>query len=132
MSSLVLLDLPWYNLPQCALWEGDTQMNTLAAPQVTTLTMHSLLVKQKEVFREIPGMDILLRADPQEYDVIAKQYPDAAFALMISNNLFLGDREQNEIHQKAYLAILKGESISSVCFRYDYDLEAYLHRHMWD
>ena len=60
------------------------------------------------------------------------KYPDAAFALMISDNLFVGDRELNEIHQKAYTAILRGESISGVRFRYDFDTESYLKRHMWD
>ena len=107
-------------------------MNTTTAPRATTHTMQSLLAKQRDVFSRIPGIDILLRADPREDDVLAKKYPDAAFALMISNNLFLGDREQNAIHQKAYLSILKGESIPAVRFRYDYDLEAYLQRHMWD
>ena len=107
-------------------------MNTTTAPRATTHTMQSLLAKQRDVFNRIPGMDILLRADPPEYETIAKKYPDAAFALMLSNNLFLGDREQNEIHQKAYLSILNGEPIPAVRFRYDYDLEAYLQRHMWD
>ena len=107
-------------------------MNTTTAPRATTHTMQSLLAKQRDVFSRIPGMDILFRADPPEYETIAKKYPDAAFALMLSNNLFLGDREQNEIHQKAYCAILNGEPILAVRFRYDYDLEAYLQRHMWD
>ena len=60
------------------------------------------------------------------------KYPDAAFALMITQGLFAGDREQNEIHQRAYTAILNGESINGVRFKYDYDLEAYLLKHMWD
>ena len=51
---------------------------------------------------------------------------------MIAGNLFVGDREQNEIHQKAYAAILNGEPITGVRFKYDYDLESYLLRHMWD
>ena len=51
---------------------------------------------------------------------------------MITQGLFAGDREQNEIHQRAYTAILNGESINGVRFKYDYDLEAYLLKHMWD
>ena len=78
-----------------------------------------------------------LRADIGCFNVesipeLEVQYPDAAFALMISGNLFVGDREQNEIHQKAYTAILNGESITGVRFKYDYDLESYLLKHMWD
>lgn len=51
---------------------------------------------------------------------------------MIVGNLFSGDREQNEIHQRAYTAILNGEPITGVRFKYDYDLESYLLNHMWD
>ena len=75
-------------------------------------------IRQLEYFHEIAELEM--------------KYPDAAFALMISDNLFVGDRELNEIHQKAYTAILSGESISGVRFRYDYDTESYLRRHMWD
>ena len=84
-------------------------------------TMQELLQKQEAIFSRIPGINAL-----------EMKYPDAAFALMISDNLFVGDRELNEIHQKAYTAILRGESISGVRFRYDYDTESYLRRHMWD
>ncbi len=63
---------------------------------------------------------------------LKNKYPDAAFALMISENLFTGDQEQNEIHQRAYKAILNGEPMTGIRFRYDYDLEAYLLKHMWD
>ncbi|MGM9600587.1 MAG: hypothetical protein ACI3W5_03230 [Faecousia sp.] len=41
-------------------------------------------------------------------------------------------RLQNEIHPKAYTAILNGESTTGVWFKYDYDLESYLLKHMWD
>lgn len=81
-------------------------------------TMQELLQRQEAFFRRIPELEA--------------KYPDAAFALMISDNLFVGDRELNEIHQKAYTAILRGESIPGVRFRYDYDTESYLRRHMWD
>ena len=71
-------------------------------------------------------------AAPDAVPELEVKYPDAAFALMISENLFAGDREQNEIHQKAFKSILEGEPIVGVRFRYDYDLETYLERHMWD
>ena len=84
------------------------------------------------VFHAIPGMDVLMHASGAAYEDASARYPDAAFALMISDNLFLGDREQNEIHQKAYTAILNGQSITAVRFKYDCDLESYLQKHMWD
>ena len=75
-------------------------------------TMQELLQRQEAFFRRIPGISALRHASP--------------------DNLFVGDRELNEIHQKAYTAILSGESIPGVRFRYDYDTESYLRRHMWD
>lgn len=103
-------------------------MGTTAIPH----TRQELLHRQEAVFSRIPGISALRHAAPESIPELEAKYPDAAFALMISDNLFVGDREQNEIHQKAYTAILSGESISGVRFRYDYDLESYLRRHMWD
>ena len=95
-------------------------------------TMQELLHRQEAFFRRIPGISTLCHAAPESIPELEAKYPDAAFALMISDNLFVGDRELNEIHQKVYTAILRGESISGVRFRYDYDTESYLRRHMWD
>ena len=95
-------------------------------------TRQELQRQEEAVFNSIPGMNILRKASPDSIPDLEVQYPDAAFALMIAGNLFVGDREQNEIHQKAYTAILNGESITGVRFKYDYDLESYLLRHMWD
>ena len=50
-------------------------------------------------------------------EALEAQYPDAAFALEMANNLSTGDNEQNAIHQRAYLAILHGESIAAVQYR---------------
>ena len=95
-------------------------------------TRQELLRQQETIFNSIPGMNALRHAAPESVPELEAKYPDAAFALMISDNLFVGDREQNEIHQKAYAAILNGESITGVRFKYDYDLESYLLKHMWD
>ena len=95
-------------------------------------TRQKLQRQEEAVFNSIPGINILRKASPDSIPDLEVQYPDAAFALMIAGNLFVGDREQNEIHQKAYTAILNGESITGVRFKYDYDLESYLLRHMWD
>ena len=95
-------------------------------------TRQKLQRREEAVFNSIPGMNILRKASPESIPDLEVQYPDAAFALIIAGNLFVGDREQNEIHQKAYTAILNGESITGVRFKYDYDLESYLLKHMWD
>ena len=105
-------------------------MSTTAIP--VCHTRQDLQRQEDAVLNSIPGMNILRRASPESIPELEVQYPDAAFALMIAGNLFVGDREQNEIHQKANTAILNGESITGVRFKYDYDLESYLLRHMWD
>lgn len=88
--------------------------------------------RERAAFSKIPGMTELLRTPPEKRDDVECRFPDAAFALMVANHLSMGNQEQNAIHQKAYLSILGGESIQNVRFRYDYDLEQYLEKHMWD
>ena len=105
-------------------------MSTSAIP--VCHTRQDLQRQEEAVFNSIPGLNALRHAAPESIPELEAKYPDAAFALMISDNLFVGDREQNEIHQQAYTAILNGESITGVRFKYDYDLESYLLKHMWD
>lgn len=95
-------------------------------------SMRSFLAREQDAFSKIPGMQELMQSSPEKRSDAEARYPDAAFALMVANHLSMGNQEQNAIHQKAYLSILSGESIQNVRFRYDYDLEQYLERHMWD
>ena len=104
-------------------------MDNAAKPR---LTMRQIQIKEQAVFSAIPGMRELLHARGDQADKLRVKYPDAAFALMAAENLFTGDREQNMIHQKAYFAILDGESISNARFRYDREMDAYVEQHMWD
>lgn len=92
----------------------------------------SLRKKQKEIYQMIPGMDELLHATPDTVDDVKVKFPDASFALMVSDNLFCHNRELSEIHQRAFFAILDGESIANVRFRYEEDSKKYLSRHLWD
>ena len=106
-------------------------MNTAYPHQTQPLQFYRL--QEKSVFDSIPGIRELQQA--QDEDQLAELraiYPDASFALMTASNLFCPDRELNAIHLKAYKAILSGEPIANVRYRYDYDLEAYLERHLWD
>ena len=107
-------------------------MNTTSVSTAAHHTVQYYLEKEQAVFSTIPGMDALLHADRSTIAELEHEYPDAAFALMTADNLFAGDREQNIIHQKAYAAILRGDSIPNVRFRYDRDMEDYMQRHMWD
>ena len=57
---------------------------------------------------------------------------DATFLRIIEDNLFSHDREMSAIHLRAYRAILNGENLPDIRFRYDREMDAYLDRHMWD
>ena len=107
-------------------------MNTINALNPVHNRRRDLIEREQTAFDCIPGMAVLRGCAPEHIPELEAQYPDAAFALMITQNLFAGDREQNEIHQRAYAAILNGEPINGVRFKYDYDLDAYLLKHMWD
>jgi hypothetical protein len=88
---------------------------------------------ERRVFASIPGVDAIRNASTEEErSVLMARYPDAAFALMTASNLFCKDRELNAIHLKAYRAILEGEPVANVRYRYDWELEQYLERHLWD
>lgn len=93
-------------------------------------TMKELREREREIFQKIPGMPELLAAHFSA-DAVS-QYPDAAFAWMISESLLRGDREQCEINQRAYFSVLNGDSIANVRARYDADQKRYMERHMWD
>ncbi len=108
-------------------------MNTAVIPQKQSHTIHHYRQLEKTAFDRIPGIAELRRAkSEEEFALLQAKYPDAAFALMTASNLFCRDRELNAIHLKAYQSILDGEPVSNVRFRYDYDLEMYLERHLWD
>ena len=109
----------------------DVYMRSISHPSKIAESLYPVEAEMKQL-RRIPGISALRHAAPESIPELEAKYPDTAFALMISDNLFVGDRELNEIHQKAYTAILRGESIPGVRFRYDYDTESYLRRHMWD
>lgn len=98
----------------------------------STYTKQELLKKERIAYSKIHGMDKLLSAKPSERDGLVVAYPDAHFALQIANNLFGHDREQCAIHQTAYFAILNGDDISDVRFRFDCAMKKYVERHLWD
>ncbi|MBR2047732.1 MAG: hypothetical protein IKC09_05380 [Oscillospiraceae bacterium] len=108
-------------------------MNATAIRSGTINSIGHYRQLERRVFAMIPGMDAIRKAaTEEERAALMDRYPDASFALMTASNLFCKDRELNAIHLKAYRAILEGEPVSNVRFRYDYDLEQYLERHLWD
>ena len=64
-------------------------------------TRQELLQQQEAVFSRIPGISVLRRATPEDIAELEMKYQVAAFALKISDNLCVGNRELNEIREKA-------------------------------
>ena len=88
--------------------------------------------REAAALRRIPGVRELLKANPDQRPGLERKYPDAVFALQIISNPFIKNREVGAIQMEAYAAILDGEAISDVRFRYDRQMDAYVARHNWD
>ena len=103
-------------------------------------TSNAVQMNNREFFRQresaalcrIPGVLELLGADPAQRPALGQKYPDAAFALDILSNPFVQDREFCSIRMDAYSAILNGDAIAGVHYKYDRQMEAYVARHNWD
>ena len=103
-------------------------------------TSNAVQVNNREFFRQreaaalcrIPGVRELVSAKGNLRSTLEQKYPDAAFALQIVSNPFIPDRELGTIQMEAYSAILNGEAIASVHYKYDRQMDAYVARHNWD
>ena len=107
---------------------------------MNTTTSNAVKMDNREFFRQreaavlykIPGVRELITAKGSQRSALQKKYPDADFALKIISNPFIPDRELGAIQMDAYAAILNGEPISSVHYKYDRQMDAYVSRHNWD
>lgn len=107
-------------------------MNT-TVKQPSTRRVQNYRQKERIVFSSIPGMAELSQArDESHLFQLRSMYPDAAFAQMIAMNLFCPNRELNNIYLRAYQAILEGESIDAIRFRFNKDIDTHWANHMWD
>ena len=103
-------------------------------------TSNTIQMNNREFFRQreaaalcrIPGAWELLATDSAQRPDLEQKYPDAAFALDILSNPFIQNRELGSIRMDAYSAILNGESIAGVHYKYDRQMDAYVARHNWD
>ena len=103
-------------------------------------TNNAVQMTNREFFRQreaaalccIPGARELMSAHGDQRSALEQQYPDAAFALDILSNPFVHDRELGSIRMDAYSAILNGEAIAGVHYKYDRQMDAYVTRHTWD
>ena len=107
---------------------------------MNTFSSSAFQMSNREFFRQreyaalcrIPGVRELMGAYADQRPALEKKYPDAAFALKIISNPFIPDRELGAIQMEAYYAILNGEPISGVRFKYDRQVDAYVAQHSWD
>lgn len=88
--------------------------------------------RETAVLYRIPGVRELMGANADQRSALEQKYPDAAFALDILSNPFVQDREFGSIRMDAYSAILNGEPIAGVHYKYDRQIDAYVKRHNWD
>ena len=88
--------------------------------------------QESAALRRIPGVMELLGAYADQRPALEQKYPDAAFAWDILSNPFVQDRELGSIRMDAYSAILNGEAIAGVHYKFDRQMDAYVARHNWD
>lgn len=107
-------------------------MNT-AMLQSSSCSVSHYRNQERVAFSSIPGMKELVNAHSEiEYNNLCVQHPEAAFAQLILSNLFCHDCELNAIYLKAYKAILNGDPIADVRFRFNKELDAHWENHLWD
>lgn len=107
-------------------------MDRLSSNAVKMTNRELFRMREENTLRRIPGVRELQRATPEQRGAVEMKYPDAVFALQIISNPFVNDREVGAIRMDAYAAILDGEAISDVRYKYDRQMDAYLIRHNWD
>ena len=87
---------------------------------------------ERLAYQKIDGMNEVLRATPSELEVISTKYPDAMFAIMIHEEMICRVAGIRNIVRKAHAAILEGEGIENVRFRYTKEMDEYFREHAWD
>lgn len=88
--------------------------------------------RERSAYQRISGVDEVLRAGPTEIESVSAKYPDAVFAIMIHDEMVCSVSGVRDIVQKAHNAILDGEQIVNVRFRYSKEMDEYFQNHAWD
>lgn len=88
--------------------------------------------RERIAYQKISGMNEVLKAEPAEIESVSAKYPDAVFAIMIHDEMVCGIRGVRNIVQKAHAAIIDGENMENVRFRYTKEMDEYFREHAWD
>ena len=87
---------------------------------------------ERVAYQIVTGMNEILNASPAEIEYVSAQYPDAMFAIMIHDEMLCRISGVRNIVRKAHAAILEGEGIENVRFRYTKEMDEYFREHSWD
>ena len=87
---------------------------------------------ERLAYQKIAGMNEVLTANPSDLETLSAKYPDAMFAIMIHDDMICRVAGVRNIVQKAHAAILEGEGIENVRFRYTKEMDEYFREHAWD
>lgn len=99
---------------------------------MTTSTIRYYTDRERIAYQKITGMKEVLTAQPGDMEKVSAKYPDAVFAIMIHDEMVCGIRGVRNIVQKAHAAIIDGESMENVRFRYTKEMDEYFREHTWD
>ena len=88
--------------------------------------------RERVAYQKISGMNEVLTAKPVDMEAVSAKYPDAGFALMIHDEVVCGIEGIRNIVQKAHAAIMDGENMDNIRFRYTKEMDEYFQKHTWD
>lgn len=99
---------------------------------ITATAIRFYTDSERTAYQKIAGMNEILRAKPCELEAISTKYPDAMFAIMIHDEMICRVAGVRNIVRKAHKAIIEGEGIENVRFRYTKEMDEYFREHAWD
>ena len=88
--------------------------------------------RERVAYQKISGMNEVLSAKPADMEKVSAKYPDAVFAIMIHDEMVCGIQGIRNIVRKAHAAIMNGENMENIRFRYSKEIDDYFREHCWD
>lgn len=88
--------------------------------------------QERAVYQKISGMNEILSAPPSDLERLREKHPDAIFAIMIHDEMVCGIQGIRNIVRKAHAAIMNGENMENIRFRYSKEIDDYFREHCWD
>ena len=99
---------------------------------MTASTIRFYTDSERVAFQKIDGMNEVLNANPSDIQEVSAKYPNAMFAIMIHEEMICKFSGVRNIARKAHAAILNGEKIENVRFRFSKEMDEYFREHTWD